>query len=180
MSWEFEFLYALQEIHHPVTDAIMVFLSALGDGGIFWILLGVLLLIPKQYRICGFQMLLAMLLTAIIGNLVLKNLIARDRPCWIDPNVKLLISSPKDYSFPSGHSMNGFTAAVTLWCREKKIGVPALILAALIAFSRLYNFVHFPTDVLAGILIGTASALFVNWLFGKFRSKRTLGESSGR
>ncbi len=164
MSWEFDILYAIQNIHTPILDKIMVALSTLGNAGIFWIVLSVILLIPKKYRKCGFQMMLSMALCYIVGNLILKNLIARDRPCWIHPSVQLLVKSPWDYSFPSGHSMNGFTASVAMLCNDRKIGIPAVILAAFIAFSRLYNFVHFPTDVIAGIVIGIVMALLVNYL----------------
>ena len=87
-------------------------------------------------------------------NLVLKPLAARPRPCWIDEQVKLLVAAPKDYSFPSGHSAASFAAAVSIFVMHKKEGAAALILACLIAFSRLYLFVHFPTDVLAGIAVG--------------------------
>lgn len=171
MSWEFDILYAIQNIHTPILDKIMVALSTLGNAGIFWIVLSVILLVPKKYRKCGFQMMLSMALCFIVGNLILKNLIARERPCWIDPSVQLLVKNPWDYSFPSGHSMNGFTASVAMLCNDKRIGIPAVILAALIAFSRLYNFVHFPTDVLVGSLIGIVLALlvnyFVNWKLSK-------------
>ena len=165
MNWEFDWLYALQQIHNPVLDKIMVALSTIGNAGILWIVLTVILLIMKKTRRCGAQMALAMLLTFIIGNLVLKNMISRDRPCWIDPTVALLVKNPTDFSFPSGHSMNGFTASVSILLCDKKLGIAAVILAAAIAFSRLYNFVHFPTDVIAGIVIGIVSALFVNYLF---------------
>lgn len=171
MGWEFDVLYAIQGIHNPVLDQIMAVLSTLGNAGIFWILLGLILLIPKKYRRCGLQMIVAMAITFVIGNLIIKNLVARDRPCWIDPSIPLLVTNPTDYSFPSGHSMNGFAAAVTLWCNDWRLGIPAVILATLIAFSRLYNFVHFPTDVLAGIVIGTVVALFTNWLFQRKRNK---------
>ena len=107
-------------------------------------------------------MVISMAITFIIGNLILKNLIARERPCWLDTQIALLIKSPKDYSFPSGHSMNGFAASIALLCNDKKLGIPAVILASLIAFSRLYHFVHFPTDVMVGILIGTTVAILVH------------------
>lgn len=165
MSWEFDFLYALQNIHNPVLDKIMIVLSTIGDAGLFWIGVAILLICMKKYRKCGLQVAVAMLLTFIVGNLILKNMIHRDRPCWIDPSITLLVKSPSDFSFPSGHSMNGFTASVSILLCDKKLGIPAVILAAAIAFSRLYNFVHFPTDVIAGIVIGIVSALFVNYLF---------------
>jgi undecaprenyl-diphosphatase len=167
MSWEFDILYALQGIHNPVLDKIMVAVSELVNAGILWIAIGLVLLIPKKYRRVGLQMIVSMAVTYIIGNLIIKNLVARQRPCWIDPSVPLLLTSPTDYSFPSGHSMNGFAGAVTLLANDKRMGIPAVILAAVIAFSRLYNFVHFPTDVLAGIVIGTAVAILVNLLFAK-------------
>ena len=165
MSWEFDFLYALQNIHNPVLDKIMIVLSTIGDAGLFWIGVAILLICMKKYRKCGLQVAVAMLLTFIVGNLILKNMIHRDRPCWIDPSITLLVKLPSDFSFPSGHSMNGFTASVSILLCDKKLGIPAVILAAAIAFSRLYNFVHFPTDVIAGIVIGIVSALFVNYLF---------------
>jgi undecaprenyl-diphosphatase len=172
MQWEFTWLYALQEIHNPVLDALMAFVSNLGNAGILWIVIGLLLCIPKKYRRCGIQMIVAMAVTFIIGNLAIKNLVSRDRPCWIDPTVPLLVTVPSDYSFPSGHSMIGFTAALTLFYHDKRLGIPALVLAALIAFSRLYNFVHFPTDVFVGIAIGTAVAIFVNYFMKAFWNRR--------
>lgn len=174
MAWEFDWLYALQNIHNPVLDKIMVAVSALGNAGIFWILVGLFLLIPMRYRRGGLQMLMAMALAFIVGNLILKNAIARERPCWIDPSVPLLAASPADYSFPSGHSMNGFAGSVSLLCIDRRLGVPAVVLAAVIAFSRLYLFVHFPTDVLAGTAIGIAAALLVNYICWKKGLKKEL------
>lgn len=171
MSWEFEWLYALQNIHSPILDKIMVAISTIGNAGLFWIVCALLLLIFKKTRPVGVQVVIAMAVTFIIGNLVLKNLIMRDRPCWIDTSVALLVDSPTDYSFPSGHSMNGFAASVTMLLNDRRYGIPAVILAALIAFSRLYIFVHFPTDVFAGILIGTLVAVFVYLLWKKRSNK---------
>lgn len=165
MAWEFEWLDALQEIHNPILNAIMSFLSLLGDNGILWISLSVLLIIIARTRKCGIQMAVAMIITFIIGNLILKNLVARARPCWIRPEIVLLVKRPWDYSFPSGHSMNGFSAAVTILFYNKSWGVAAVVLAGLIAFSRLYNYVHFPTDVFTGILLGTFAACVTNWFF---------------
>ena len=65
------------------------------------------------------------------------------------------------------HTLNGITAAVTLMFIDKRMGIPALVLAILIAFSRMYNFMHFPTDVLAGALLGVVSAVFMNYVFRK-------------
>lgn len=171
MNWEFDWLYALQQIHNPVLDKVMVFLSMIGEAGIVWIILAIVLLIMKRTRRCGAQMAVAMLLAFIIGNLILKNVIARDRPCWIDPTVALLVKNPTDFSFPSGHSMNGFAAAVTILFYNRRWGIVAIVLAALIAFSRLYNFVHFPTDVFIGIVIGSVVACVTNVLFARLKRK---------
>ena len=130
---DFSILYALQHLHNAVLDRVMVGITSLGNAGWIWI---------------------ALILDLILCNLVLKPLAARPRPCWIDEQVKLLVAAPKDYSFPSGHSAASFAAAVSIFVMHKKEGAAALILACLIAFSRLYLFVHFPTDVLAGIAVG--------------------------
>ena len=87
MKWEFDILYALQKIHQPVLDHIMTGLSTIGNAGIFWIVLGLALCIPKKYRKIGIQMVISMAITFIIGNLILKNLIARERPCWLDTQI---------------------------------------------------------------------------------------------
>lgn len=163
MKWEFSFLYALQELHNPILDAIMVFITTLGDGGLFWIGIGILCLFFKKYRKMGMQVLLSMLITYIIGNLILKNLFARPRPCDIDAAVTMLISRPHGHSFPSGHSMNGMAAAVALFLNNRKIGIPALVLAVLIGFSRMYLFVHFPTDVLGGFVAAILVAIAVDY-----------------
>lgn len=165
MEWEFSILYALQEIHSPILDKIMLFITTLGDAGIFWISIGVICLIFKKHRKMGLQLLFSMLATLIIGNLIIKNLVARPRPCDIDTAVTLLLSRPHGHSFPSGHSINSMSAAVALFLNNKKIGIPAIIIATLIGFSRMYLFVHFPTDVIAGFAIAILVAIGVDWTF---------------
>ena len=172
MQWEFSILYALQELHGPIMDKIMIFITQLGDDGLFWIGIGIVCLVMKKHRRMGLQVLLSMLCTFIIGNLILKNLFARQRPCAIDPSIELLIPYPSEFSFPSGHSMNGMTAAMALFLNNKKIGIPALMLAVLIGFSRMYHFVHFPTDILGGFCVGFAVAIVMNYIFDKVQEKR--------
>ena len=171
MAWEFSILYALQEIHTPILDKIMLFISTLGDAGLFWIAIGVICLVFKKHRKMGFQLLISMLCTFIIGNLIIKNLVARPRPCDIDTAVTLLLSRPHGHSFPSGHSINSMVAAVALFLNNKKIGIPALVIATLIGFSRMYLFVHFPTDVLAGFIIAILVAIGVDYAFRKYQIK---------
>lgn len=174
LDWEFPFLYWLQGLHHPVLDAIMTFVTTLGDSGAFWIGVGIVCLVLKKHRKMGLQVLLTMLVTFIIGNLILKNLFHRSRPCAIDPTVELLVPYPSEYSFPSGHTMNGFAAAFALFFNDKRWGIPALLLAGMIAFSRMYHFVHFPTDIIAGFCVGFASAILMNYVFDKVQERKAV------
>ncbi len=135
-------------------DRIMPWITFLGDHGWFWILLSALLLISKPTRKIGLTMALALLFSLILANITLKPLVARIRPFDLNTAVQLLINAPKDFSFPSGHTQASFAAAAALFCYRKKAGAAALILAALIAFSRLYLYVHYPSDVLAALIIG--------------------------
>ena len=167
MNWEFDILYAIQNIHNPVLDKIMVGISSLGNAGILWGIIAIILLISKKHRKTGIHMFIAMVLTLFVGNLILKNLVQRERPCWIDTTIPLLINNPKDYSFPSGHTMNSFTAAMCIFLHQKRWGIVAFVVAALIAFSRMYLFVHFPTDIITGMIIGISSALIINFLMNK-------------
>ncbi len=158
---ELEILHAIQELHTDWLNAIMILVTTLGNGGIIWIALSLVLVVPKRTRVCGFTMMGAMLLSFLLGNLLLKNLIARPRPFMVDTSVTLLIPKPGEYSFPSGHTLNSVTAATVIFLYFKKAGIGAYVLAALIAFSRLYLFVHYPTDILGGILLGIIDALIV-------------------
>lgn len=139
-----------------------VFVSHLGNSGLFWILLCLVLLVFKRTRKMGLCGLLALLIGALITNVALKNIIARIRPYEQFSDIILLLERQKDFSFPSGHACSSFAAACALyWTSEQKtrlIGVLSLTLAVLISWSRLYVGVHFPTDVLCGAVIGIFSA----------------------
>ena len=169
---EFEILYAINNLHNPILDKIMIGITMLGDAGIFWIILALVLICIKKTRKCGILMLFAMLIGLIIGNGILKNLIARSRPCWIDPNVPLLIPNPDDFSFPSGHTLASFESAIMIFLHNKKWGTVALTIALLISFSRLYLFVHFPTDVLGAIILALAISIGLYYLSKKVEEIR--------
>lgn len=165
MSWEFKILHALQTIHTPLLDGFFKFITRFGDGGIFWIALTILILIFAKDKRIGVTCGLALSGEALIIFIV-KNIVQRPRPCWIDHSVDMLIRIPKDYSFPSGHSGASFAVAVSIFLYNKKYGACALVLASLIVLSRMYLFVHFPTDVLAGMAIGTAAAFVAKRVAG--------------
>ncbi|MFT4106560.1 MAG: phosphatase PAP2 family protein [Lacrimispora sp.] len=159
---EFKFLYFLQSLHTPWLDAVMKTVTSLGDHGLIWIVIGIGLLCIKKTRVIGLCVLLSLAAGYVIGNIFLKNFIARDRPIWLDDSITLLIQNPEDYSFPSGHTLASFEGAVSIWFYNRKWGALALVLAALIAFSRMYLFVHFPTDILGGLVLGTVIAFLVH------------------
>ena len=131
-------------------DLFMPAVSALGNGGAVWLLSAVCLLCTRKYRRQGVILLAGLAVGVLVGNMCLKNLIARSRPCWLNDSVFMLISVPTDYSFPSGHTLASAIGATVLTKTNRRFGWAAIPLAAIIAFSRLYLFVHFPSDILAG------------------------------
>lgn len=155
-----EFEYAILDfirnnLASDVLDRIMRAISFLGDAGFIWIVLAITLMFFKRTRVIGLTIACALILSLIGCNAVLKPLIARVRPYELKEGISLIINAPTDYSFPSGHTSASFAAAVALFMHSRKWGISALVLATLIAFSRLYLYVHFPTDILGGIIIGS-------------------------
>ncbi len=143
---------------NPVFDALMPALSFLGNWGLIWLLAAAAFLCTKKYRRTGFVLLGTLLICTLAGNSVIKPLVGRLRPCQADLAAPLLIARPEDFSFPSGHAASSFGAAACILRADRRLGAAALALAALIAFSRLYLYVHYPSDVLAGALLGVLAA----------------------
>lgn len=176
MAIEIQILDWLQKLHSPVGDTIMAWITRLGDKGILWILLAVLLLCIPKTRKSGLILMMALFFDVVLCNGILKNLFARTRPFDVNPSVQLLISRPKDFSFPSGHTAASFASVTALYLAgEKKLWKPALVVAVLIAFSRMYFYVHFPTDILGGIIVGLCSGYLGYWIVKKYFLK---GESN--
>lgn len=158
-------------------DFLMPIITLFGDGGIFWIACAVIMLFFKSTRKTALTMGLALIMGLLVCNVTLKPLVGRIRPYDVNTDVVLLVDRLSDFSFPSGHTVASFEAAVTLMiCERRRFGYPALALAFLIAFSRLYLYVHYPTDVLTSIVLGTLFAfisyLTVNALFRRFAPKK--------
>ena len=163
---EIQVLHWFETLHNPITNPIFYVITTLGNAGWFWIVLAVLMLtvLPKKYKKAGLTMAIALILSLIFCNGIMKHLWARPRAFWVVgqnfvvgnelENLYGIFNSIHDYSFPSGHSSASFAAAVSIFMWRKKEGSAALVLAALIAFSRLYFTVHYPTDVLVGTITG--------------------------
>ena len=146
-------------------DFIMPIITLFGDGGVFWIACAVLLLFFPKQRKAGLTMGLALVMGLVVCNIILKPLVGRPRPVALIAELGLTTNIPaevimmRDFSFPSGHTIASFEASVALLMYNKKLGIPAVILAILISFSRLYLYVHYPSDVLTSVVLGTAFAL---------------------
>ena len=155
---------------------IMKVITHLGDKGIFWIVLTLALLIYRKTRPLGVICAVSMVIGLVVTNLIIKNLVARIRPYDIQnplfQRLVLIVGPEHDYSFPSGHATNSLACAWVLFRRApRKWGVAALVMAILISLSRLYVGIHYPTDVIAGVLIGIGSACLAMWLVPKLERK---------
>ena len=156
-------------------DYFMPIVTLFGESGIFFICIAVILMLFRKTRKTGFVLSLSLIIGLIVCNLTLKPIIARPRPYTVRQDVILLVERLSDYSFPSGHTVAAFEASTVFMKRNRIAGLCFLILAVLIAFSRLYLFVHYPTDIIAGIIIGTASGFaacgVVDAIYNKFIQK---------
>ena len=168
---EFTILDALQALRCPVLDALAVFLNYAGEHGEIWIAFTLLLLLFRRTRKAGCAMATALVLYLVAGDCILKPLFARPRPCDIRPEMLTLVARPHGWSFPSGHTASGFAAAFALWFQNRSLGVPALVLAAFIGFTRLYLYVHFPTDILGGVALGLAAGALGSLLADKVSNR---------
>ena len=178
MSLDWSILHWIQNmlvynyLANPALNFLMPKITLLGNGGMIWLLASGVLICTKKYRRQGILLLCGLAAGVLVGNVFLKNFVARPRPCWLDSSVRLLIANPTDYSFPSGHTLSSVIGATILTKTDRRFGYAAIPLAALIAFSRLYLYVHFPSDVLAaavlGVLIGKVSDRvgmhLINWM----------------
>lgn len=157
--------YVQTHMHTPLLDRVMPMVTHLGDLGIVWGIWGLVLFFVRKYRVDGVLLLGSIALCAVLCNLIFKPLFSRSRPFELTPEEEeLLIDAPTDRSFPSGHTMASFTAVVLLWGIAPMMGAAALLLGIVIGFSRIYLFVHHPSDVVAGAAFGALlGKLCVSW-----------------
>ena len=139
-------------------DAVMPYISLVGNVGAVWATVMVVFFLMPHYREAGVVMFFVLAACGVLTNFVLKPLVARPSPCHTYPDQKLLVNRPTDYSFPSGHTMSSFGAALIIFHANHALGIVAFTFAFLMAFSRLYLFVHYPSDVLTGVVLGLSAA----------------------
>ena len=156
----------------PFNDVIFTIITLMGELGFIWLLISVIFIIGKKRRTNGFLILTALAACILIGNLIIKNIVARPRPFTLNEEIDLFIPPPRGYSFPSAHTMTSFAAATVICYTDKKIGIFSLCLASLIAFSRIYLYVHYPSDVIAGLLSGIAVGMAVCEIYRSIASRR--------
>lgn len=165
-------MFLQESVRNPILDNIMIFITSLGNGGMIWIAATIVLLIPKKTRKAGIMSAVALLGSLIINNNIVKNIVQRPRPFVTFTDLQIIIPTPSEFSFPSGHTSSSFAAAAVFYRHlPKKLGLPAVILAGLIGFSRLYVGVHYPTDVIAGVLMGILLSYLAEYLVNLFVKK---------
>lgn len=166
--------FVIEHLQCKFLDTVMPAVSFLGNNGLIFILIGLCLLPFRRTRKSGILLLIFLAVGAVVVNLILKPGVARARPFELLGDMPLLVARPKDFSFPSGHTAAAFEAAFALSLLGKRVGIPAYIFACLMGFSRLYLCVHYPSDILAGALIGTAISALI-WGGYRFFSRRWRG-----
>ncbi len=172
MELEFVILDFIQKnIKNPFLDKIMPVVSMLGALGIIWIVFTIIALITKKYRRLGTKLSFTMILSLIVCNCILKPVVSRIRPYDLNSTIQLMVAPEIDTSFPSGHTFFAFSTATVCFMYNKRLGVIMYLFAVLMAFSRLYLYVHFPTDVLFGAIFGIITGIIAgkleNYVFGK-------------
>lgn len=157
-NFELTVLDAIQQMRCPILDTLVPWITALGDKGIIWIALAVILVAIPRTRRAGVAVGVSLLIELILCNVLLKPLVARPRPFSLNPSVELLVVPLRDFSFPSGHTGAAFACVGALLIEKSRLWIPMGVLAIVMGFTRLYLYVHYPTDVLAGALLGALSA----------------------
>lgn len=155
MEIDFLILDFIQNIRTFMGDIFFSNFTKLGDSGLLWIILIILAIIYPKTRKLGVCLALSLIINFLLCNVLIKPTVARIRPYEINTDIELLVNKPKDYSFPSGHTSAAFSFVLPLMIyRLKKLWIPFFIVAITFSFSRLYLYVHYPTDILGGIVVG--------------------------
>lgn len=158
--------YISEKCKNRIFDRIMPIITMMGNLGIIWLIISVLMLLKVEDRIIGVSVILALILTTIVGEGIIKHIVKRSRP-FQNYEDELLINKPITYSFPSGHTASSFAALAVFLQMNGKLGLIMSPIATLIAFSRIYLKVHYPTDVIFGIVLGITCGVSVVSFLGR-------------
>lgn len=157
--------YIKEKFTGPKADKIMVGFTLLGELGIFWGIVGLILTLQDKYRNSGAMVFVALFVTTLMGEGIIKNIVKRQRPCEEVNDDDMVIRKPLSYSFPSGHTASSFAVAGVLFRCFSVWGIVFFVIATLIAFSRMYLYVHYPTDIIAGVTLGLLCSQFTLYMF---------------
>jgi undecaprenyl-diphosphatase len=148
-------------------DILMPLITIMGNLGIIWVIIAIVLSLNSPYKTTVNLVILTLIISTTIGEGIIKHIVKRVRPCNIVCNNMVLITKPLSYSFPSGHTLSSFAVAKVLSIYFHEYELLFMVIAILIALSRLYLYVHYPTDVLAGIILGLLCSKIVLIIIGK-------------
>ena len=168
--WELGVLEWFDSIHGTVLDPLMVGITYSATSGLIWFVLGFLMTCSQRWRRCGVSVIVAVAVTYIVVDVVLKPLVCRDRPFAVE-DFDLLIAAPDSWSFPSGHTASAFAGATAILIHSRRWGCVAMLYAILVGISRVYLCVHWPTDVLGGIVLGAAVGTAGAWIAKRLRKR---------
>lgn len=157
-----EFVFSIMEaVSCTFLDWFFKIFTYLGDAGIVWIVIGVVLALRRKTRSMGCCLLVCLALTYVVNDKIIKEIVERARPFVADPSIEIIIDKPSGFSFPSGHTASSFAAATAIFLFDRKYGALAYVLALIIGISRVYLFVHYPSDVLCGMVVGVVCAFLI-------------------
>ena len=171
-----DFIYS--QTKSDFLDKIIPVITKLGNNGYIWIAIALFMLCIAKYRYYGGVLAMSLVINVIICNVLLKPLVGRIRPCDINQAIVLLIPRPIDFSFPSGHTTAAFTAATILFFMNKKLGIVVYAFSTLLAFSRLYLYVHYPSDIVCGAILGVLFGLTGIYLANYLKKIMSKSESA--
>lgn len=174
---ELQILDMIQSIRIPILDKFFVVFTTLGNHGEIWFAIIIVMLFTKKYRKIAIFAIAALLLEVVMVEGIIKNIFARPRPFIADGSFQLLIPIPSGYSFPSGHTASSFAIAGVLWFNKVPYRKTIMTLAALMGFSRLYLYVHYPSDVIVGAILGLLIGWVVVYIQRKYYTKESIGGS---
>lgn len=155
---ELMLLDLIQKLRTPLLDSFFAFLTTMGNHGEIWFVFIIAAFLKKETRKIGYLAIFALIIEVILVSGIIKPIVMRPRPFIANPAVQLIVDAPKGASFPSGHAASSFAVAMVFYFSKFKLRKTMLSVAILMAASRLYVYVHYPSDILVGALIGTCIA----------------------